>query len=367
MKESFTLWCQALPNCAQIPSMVSLHYPVCGNSSHPFAAISLSWLGFTAIVFWTGCTIVLLFVDTAGFAFGTVTSRQGRRLIIPSQFWRKCVTYSYTWHSRYSLLLTGEPHNSFILLEKRCHIWLVKVFPTANRRSTYSCLAQRNTNSVLVWLQHKLWASPSAHEPLWARGQSPWPSASICSSWTWMCWAAFPSEPRAHNVCTLLSSQILLCHKLFQLRRHAIISLIMFYFDERSRHFFGKCLLYRVRRIFISILCIFWHELCLRPRRAPGPAGHLHPFCSCSPGSGCQTPAEQHGAGFCWLTPALHLWALTAPTQEFKKTLRSPGVCIQGSCSKILPWSCQAPAGAWKEIYILLITMAVTHKHKFKE
>lgn len=168
MKESFTLWCQPLPNCAQIPSMVSLHYPVCGNSSHPFAAVSLSWLGFTAIVFWTGCTIVLLFVDTAGFAFGTVTSRQGRRLIIPSQFWRKCVTYSYTWHSRYSLLLTGEPHNSFILLEKRCHIWLVKVFPTAHRRSTYSCLAQRNTNSVLVWLQHKLWASPSAHEPLWA-------------------------------------------------------------------------------------------------------------------------------------------------------------------------------------------------------
>lgn len=130
--------------------------------------------------------------------------------IISLYFWRKGVTY----------------------------IWLVKVFPTAHKRATYSCLAQRNTNSVLVWLQHK----PSAHEPLWAREQSHWPSYSICSARTRMCRAALPSEPRTHNVCTLLSAQILLCHKLFQLRRHAIISLITFYFDERSRHFFGKCL-----------------------------------------------------------------------------------------------------------------------------
>lgn len=47
-----------------------------------------------------------------------------------------------------------------------------------------------------------------------------------------------PSELCAHSVCTLLSSQIPLCHKLVQLRRHAIISLITFHFDERSRHFF---------------------------------------------------------------------------------------------------------------------------------
>lgn len=92
MKASFTHQCQPLPSCAQIPSMVSLPYPVHGNSSHPFAAVSLSWLGFTGIVFWTGCTSVCPSVNTVSFAFGTVTSRQGRRLIIPSYFWRKGVT-----------------------------------------------------------------------------------------------------------------------------------------------------------------------------------------------------------------------------------------------------------------------------------
>lgn len=244
--------------------MVSLHYPVCGNSSHPFAAVSFSWLGFTGIVFWTGCTIVCPFVDTAGFAFGTITSRQGRRLIIHFAF------------------KTGQKvDNSFITSGEKVSLTVTHdmLLPTAHRGATYSCLAQRNLNSVLVWLQHKLWANPSAHEALWAGGQSHWPSPSICSRWTRMCQAVFPSERCTHNVCTLLSSQILLCHKLFQLRRHAIISLITFYFDERSRHFFGKCTLYRVRRIFISILCIFWHELCLRPRRAPGPAGHSQLFC----------------------------------------------------------------------------------------
>lgn len=155
MRASFTSQCQPLPNCAQIPSMISLHYPVCGNSSPPFAAVSLSWLGLTGIVFWTGCTIVHPFVDRAGFVFGTVTSRQHRRLIIPSCFWRKGVTHSYTW--------------------------LVKVLPTAHRGVTYSCLAQRNLNSVLLWLQHELWAL-SAHEPLWAQGQSQWPSPLLCSA-----------------------------------------------------------------------------------------------------------------------------------------------------------------------------------------
>lgn len=76
---------------------------------------------------------------------------------------------------------------------------------------------------------------------------------------------------RLHFVVGLKSSQILLCHKLFQLRRHAIISLITFYFDERSRRFLKKCVLYRVRRIFISILGIFWHELCLRPSAGSRP------------------------------------------------------------------------------------------------
>lgn len=154
MKASFTSQCQPLPNCAQIPSMVSLPYPVCGNSSHPFAAVSLSWLGLTGIVFWTGCTIVCPLVDMASFVFGTWTSRQGRRLIIPSYFWRKGATYSCTW--------------------------LVKVLPTAHRRVTYSCLAQRNLNSVLLWLQHKLWANLPAHEPLWEQGQSQWPSPFLC-------------------------------------------------------------------------------------------------------------------------------------------------------------------------------------------
>lgn len=74
----------------------------------------------------------------------------------------------------------------------------------------------------------------------------------------------------------LKSSQVLLCHKLFQLRKYAIIPLITFYFDERSRLFFFffsflKCMLYRVRRTFISILCILWHQPCLCPTAGSGP------------------------------------------------------------------------------------------------
>lgn len=186
-----------------------------------------------------------------------------------------------------------------------------------------------------------------------------------------MCQAVFPSERRTHNVCTLLSSQILLCHKLFQLRRHAIISLITFYFDERSRHFFGKCTLYRVRRIFISILCIFWHELCLRPRRAPGPAGHSQLFCKSllllQPRL-CMSDTRRGTWGFFLLTnPNATSVSSDSSNTRVKKDPEQSGVWMEGSCCKMLPQNCQAQAGTWKEIYILLITMVISHKHKFKE
>ena len=131
-------------------------------------------------VFQTDCTLVRSFVDTTGFEFGTITARQGKILITPLYFWRKDFTYNYTW--------------------------LVNVFTTAHREVTYSRLVvQRNLNSVLLWLQNKLWANFSAHESLWAPGQSHWPLPLSCSTCTWICRAAFPTEQSTHNACTLLS------------------------------------------------------------------------------------------------------------------------------------------------------------------
>lgn len=131
-------------------------------------------------VFCSDHTFVCSFADNPGFQSGTITARRGKILITPLQFWEKGFTYNYTW--------------------------FVNVFTTAYGEVTYSCLAiQKDLNSVLLWLQHKLWANFSARASLWAPRQSPCPSPFSCSARTCSRRAAFPTKQSTHNACTLLS------------------------------------------------------------------------------------------------------------------------------------------------------------------
>lgn len=93
----------------------------------------------------------------------------------------------------------------------------------------------------------------------------------------------------------------------------------------------------------------------------------VNPFCSCSPGSASQTPGEEHGAVFLLTNPNATSVSSDSSNTRVKKDPEQSGVWMEGSCCKMLPRSCQAQAGTWKEIYILLITMVISHKHKFKE
>lgn len=171
----------------------------------------------------------------------------------------------------------------------------------------------------------------SVHKPLWMDVPSCWchSAAPWARGFTGLCF---------HMSRTLLkSSQILLCHKLFQLRKYAIIPLITFYFDERSRLFF-----FLLSFLFLNVCCIglgepsfpffayFGISHVSAQRRAQGPAGAHAPL-----GSGFGVPGTGGAmqAGLCWLSPAPAF-----PAWEVPHALKG-----LGSCCKIPPL---APSGS---------------------
>lgn len=109
----------------------------------------------------------------------------------------------------------------------------------------------------------------------------------------------------------LKSSQILLCHKLFQLRKYAIIPLITFYFDERSRLFFSFS--FFLFFLFLNVCCIelgepsfpffayFGISHVSARRQAQGPAGAHAPLSS---GFGVPGTGRAVQAALSWLSPA---------------------------------------------------------------
>lgn len=243
------------------------------------------------------------------------------------------------------------------------------MLPAAHRDVTQPCSAAKgNFSSISLWPGFKLPCKPlRTRSCATCHSAAPDMDSPGCTS------RRAEQAQGSRFVVGLKSSQILLCHKPFQLRKHAIMPLITFFFDERSRLFFlllfyFKCMLYRVRRTFISILCIPWHRPCLRPTAGSGPCRGT---CSSSAlairGFRCQQLAEWPGFGFCGLTPVLSPPALPAPKQEGKRPLALRGLEWKSLAAETLSQCCQVQASAEQEIYILLITMVISHKHKFKE